>query len=374
MKCPSLRVMAGMAIITVMGSCPGDILNRLNSPLDPHAPAYQGYFTVENADEIQTHTSGTIFSQRFEASEVIGAEAYRLEISAGRDFSTEAIYSGDTFKSNIMAPKANLETGTYYYWRAAAKKDGGWGPWTGWEAFTIVSDDFIYVEGGRFQMGSTTGDSDEEPVHQVTVSTFYMSKYEVTQKEWREVMGSSPSRFSGDNLPVEQVSWYDAVEYCNVLSVQKGLTPVYTINGTSVTANWSANGYRLPTEAEWEYAARGGNSSNGYKYAGGHSPGEVAWYGGNSGGETQPVGRKAPNEMGLYDMSGNVWEWCWDWYGSYSSGSQSNPRGPASGSDRVNRGGSWLSGAGVLRSAYRGGNGPGSSGYNLGFRLVRREF
>ena len=241
-------------------------------------------------------------------------------------------------------------------------------------------ENMVRVEGGSFQMGSPPSESgrfdNEGPQHQVRVSTFYMSRYEVTQKEWREVMGSSPSRFSGDNLPVEQVSWYDAVVYCNVLSVQKGLTPVYTINGTSVTANWSADGYRLPTEAEWEYAARGGNASNGYLYAGSDNADEVAWYRDNSGDATHPVGGKAPNELGLYDMSGNVWEWCWDWYGwdYYESSPSSDPRGPASGSYRVHRGGSWHDRARDLRSANRFDGSPGLSVSIVGFRLVRREF
>ena len=248
---------------------------------------------------------------------------------------------------------------------------------------------FIYVEGGSFQMGSTEGYAHEEPVHTVRVGDFYIGKYEVTQAEWEEVMGSNPSYFKGTNRPVEQVSWYDAVEYCNKRSQREGLTPVYRINGESVTADWNADGYRLPTEAEWEYAARGGNESKGYKYAGSDNVDQVGWYWRNSGdtrldrdwdidkiiannGRTQPVGGKSPNELGLYDMSGNVWEWCWDWKGSYSSGSQTNPKGPGSGRYRVDRGGSWISSAGFLRSAVRHYNSPGDRGNGLGFRLVRQ--
>ena len=309
----------------------------------------------------------------FSWNTVEGAAGYELQIAesrAGVETAPATSVTGTSYTPTSAL--TNLQT---HYWRVRAKDgDGQAGSWSAEHSLNVVDDGFVYVEGGTFQMGSTAGDSDEEPVHQVTVSTFYMSRYEVTQKEWREVMGSSPSRFSGDNLPVEQVSWYDAVEYCNVLSVQKGLTPVYTINGTSVTANWSANGYRLPTEAEWEYAARGGNASNGYLYAGSDNADEVAWYRDNSGDATHPVGGKAPNELGLYDMSGNVWEWCWDWKGSYSSGNQSDPRGPASGSVRVNRGGSWYNSARNLRSANRYGYSPGDSNYSLGFRLVRREF
>ncbi len=280
-----------------------------------------------------------------------------------------------------------------------------------WVERPEAPENFVRVEGGRFRMGSPPSESgrdDDETQHEVRVSSFYMSRYEVTHGQYLEFLnGAGVSaagrlngnevidmddddvafshngtrfRFSGSGYadsigcPVIEVTWYGAVEYANWRSEKEGLKPVYRINGSNVGADWSANGYRLPTEVEWEYAARGGNSSNGYKYAGGHSPGEVAWYDDNSGGKTRPVGRKAPNELGLYDMSGNVWEWCWDWYGSYSSGSQSDPGGPASGSYRVYRGGSWLSSARGLRSANRDGNSPGNSYGNLGFRLVRREF
>ncbi|MDR2923307.1 MAG: formylglycine-generating enzyme family protein, partial [Treponema sp.] len=200
-------------------------------------------------------------------------------------------------------------------------------------AQTPVPANFVRVEGGTFQMGSNSGNDDEKPVHTVTVKSFSIGKYEVTQKEWYEVMGSNPSYFKGDNRPVECVSWYDAVEYCNKRSEKEGLTPAYTIdksgkdpNNTNgdddikwlVRRNRNANGYRLPTEAEWEYAARGGNGSPGnYTYSGSNTAGEVAWYSSNSGGSTHDVGTRAANNLGIHDMSGNVYEWCWDWYGSY---------------------------------------------------------
>ena len=215
-------------------------------------------------------------------------------------------------------------------------------------------------------MGSTAGDDDEKPVHTVRVDSFYMGKYEVTQEEWQEVMGSNPSRFKGTNRPVEGVSWYDVVAYCNKRSYREGRTPVYQINGERVRASWTADGYRLPTEAEWEYAARGGNESRGYEYAGGDNADQVGWYGDNSGDKTQPVGGKSPNELGIYDMSGNVWEWCWDRYGGYSYGSQTNPKGASSGPRRVLRGGSWYLYAGYLRSAYRHVSSPDYSSSNFG--------
>jgi formylglycine-generating enzyme required for sulfatase activity len=228
---------------------------------------------------------------------------------------------------------------------------------------------FVRVPGGTFRMGSDNGDSDEKPVHTVTVSAFYMGKTEVTQKEYQALMGNNPSSFKGDNLPVETVTWLDAVAYCNARSRKEGLSPAYTINGETVSWNRSANGYRLPTEAEWEYAAKGGGKDS-FEYSGGNSVDSVAWYSGNSGNKTHPVGTKQPNSLGLYDMSGNVWEWCWDWYDSYSSGNQTDPTGASSGTYRVTRGGSWGNDAALARSAYRDGDTPSGRYYDLGFRLV----
>jgi formylglycine-generating enzyme required for sulfatase activity len=242
----------------------------------------------------------------------------------------------------------------------------------------------VRVEGGTFTMGSNSGDSDEKPVHTVTVKSFNLSKYPVTQKEWYEVMGTTVRQQrdmanktyslagEGDNYPMYFVSWHEAIEYCNKRSINEGLTPAYSGTGNNITCNWNANGYRLPTEAEWEYAAKGGNRDPMvYEYAGSNSVDSVAWYNGNSGNSTQPEGRKAPNSLGLYDMSGNVWEWCWDWYGSYSSGAQTDPRGASSGSYRVLRGGGWFSSARDVRSANRGSYAPSSQYTYLGFRVVR---
>jgi formylglycine-generating enzyme required for sulfatase activity len=240
-------------------------------------------------------------------------------------------------------------------------------------------------------MGSTNGEEWEKPVHTVTVKSFYMEKYEVTQKEWREIMGttvqqqqvmadkSGPLPRTGDNYPMYYVNWYEAVEYCNRLSLKEGLVPAYRGSGDSIVCDFNATGYRLPTEAEWEYAAKSGNKHFlSYEYSGGNSVDRVAWYDGNSGRVAHPVGTKQPNDLELYDMSGNVWEWCWDWYSnSYYSGSPgSNPVGPAgpasSGTYRVVRGGSWGKGAAFVRSAYRGVNTPSDRHNNLGFRLVRQ--
>jgi formylglycine-generating enzyme required for sulfatase activity len=239
---------------------------------------------------------------------------------------------------------------------------------------TSIPAGFVLVPAGTFSMGSTNGESNEKPVHQVTISkAFYMSDHEVTQKEWVEIMGSNPSWFKGDNLPMEQVSWYDAIEYCNKRSIKEGLTPVYSGSGNNIRCDFKASGYRLPTEAEWEWAAKGGDKDFMiYEYSGSNSVDGVAWYSGNSGSRTHAVKTKGANGLGLYDMSGNVWEWCWDWYGSYSSGSQTDPAGVAGGSNRVLRGGSWYDYAQSVRSAYRSYYTP-SYGYGiLGLRLVRQ--
>ena len=210
----------------------------------------------------------------------------------------------------------------------------------------------IYVEGGIFAMGSTNGDDDEKPIRNVTLDSYYIGETEITQAQWRAVMGSNPSSYEGDNHPVEKVSWNDAQAFCKKLSELTGKR------------------YVLPTEAQWEYAARGGNQSKGYNYSGSNNIDEVAKY--DSSGGHSNVKSKKPNELGIYDMSGNVWEWCSDWYSSssYSSLSQPNPQGPSSGSYRVLRGGSWSCSAGYCRVAYRGSYNPSNIRYDCGFRVV----
>ena len=216
-----------------------------------------------------------------------------------------------------------------------------------------VSFTMIPVEGGVFQMGSTTGNSGEKPVHQVTVSSFSIGQTEVTQELWQAVMGSNPSFFSGSKRPVEQVSWNDCHTFITKLNQLTGKT------------------FRLPTEAEWEYAARGGNKSKGYVYSGSNEIDDVAWSFSYSSSTTHDVAIKSPNELGIYDMSGNVWEWCQDWYGSYSSDSQTNPTGPTSGSFRVERGGCWNGTAMVCRVANRSYDTPTVANNNKGLRLAQ---
>lgn len=258
--------------------------------------------------------------------------------------------------------------------------------------FTVngVSFEMVAVKGGTFTMGATSEQGSdayncERPTHSVTLDDYYIGKFEVTQELWEAVMGSNPSSFKGSKLPVEQVSWYEAVEFCNRLSEERGRSPYYSIEKSrkdpnnkneddalkwTVRVNPNADGFRLPTEAEWEYAARGGNRSKHYKYSGSSSINDVAWYNGNSGSETHAVGTKSPNELGIYDMSSNVWEWCHDWYGSYGSGSQTNPQGPSSGSHRVLRGGSWNDSARNCRVSLRYNFAPDFRIINGGFRLV----
>jgi formylglycine-generating enzyme required for sulfatase activity len=250
-------------------------------------------------------------------------------------------------------------------------------------ALFAQSDSFVKIPGGTFIMGSPENEArrgDDENQHKVTVSAFSIGKREVTQKEWQDVMRSNPARNKGDNLPVEYVTWFDAVEYCNKRSVKEGLTPAYTISGEgsdrNVEWNRSAGGYRLPTEAEWEYAAKGGNGSpGGFTYSGGNTADSVAWFNDNSGDKTHPVGTKAANSLGLYDMSGNVSEWCWDRFGYYSGLEETDPEGaPASssmGTFRVTRGGGYSASAGNVRSAVRSYAKPSNKSRNTGFRVVR---
>ncbi|WP_339261189.1 SUMF1/EgtB/PvdO family nonheme iron enzyme [Paenibacillus sp. FSL R5-0749] len=254
-----------------------------------------------------------------------------------------------------------------------------------------LNDDMVFVEGGAFKSSKTSFTNKNE-----TLDSFYIGKYEVTQKEWMEIMGENPSGFKGDDLPVEMVSWYDAVEYCNQKSIKENLKPYYNIDKDNldtnnhnendnikwnVTINEGANGYRLPTEAEWEYAASGGQKSLDYTYSGSNNPDEVAWYWINAGeniltgdwswpaiesnrNQTKKVGTQKANELGIYDMSGNVREWCWEWY--------SDPEGPNQ-TWRVVKGGGWMGGVNNNEIAFRGKFDANGFGPDQGFRIVRGE-
>lgn len=255
------------------------------------------------------------------------------------------------------------------------------------EIIREIADDMVLVSENSFEMGDSNGEADEMPVKKVTVNDFYISKYEVTQKQWIAIMESNPGNFfECENCPVERVNWYDAILFCNVLSKLSGYTPFYKVNETqdksnhnfydhikwTVTIQENANGYRLPTEAEWEFAASN-QSEN--QFAGSDDTGEVAWTLSDSNGSPHPVGQKKPNKLGLYDMSGNVWEWCYDWYspGYYTTDENSNPKGPEEGQLRIIRGGGWMSHAIHSRVHNRDRDAADNKNNFTGFRIVRNQ-
>ena len=347
--------------------------------------------------------------------------------TGGADITDYTVY-WDTKATVTVAPDTNkkstgnadtsllvdgLINGLSYYFIVTATNSAGESPGSIDEA-TVERLGYALAEGGTFKMGSPDdeieADSNEKPQHDVTVSSFYISKYETTHAEYIEFLNSAEEKADGtkdgyrfiymyedtsaveniggefrfkdgvtmfptSDTPVAHVTYWGAMMYANWLSNQAGLTPVYTIGttveGPTATASWEANGYRLPTEAEWEYAAKGGDQSMGYKYAGSDNVDKVGWYSSNSCFSTHPVGQKEDNELGLYDMSGNVSEWCWDRYGEYLPESQTNPKGSTD-LYRVLRGGDWENDAVDLRSATRNSLHPTFTNNSTGFRLVRR--
>ena len=311
---------------------------------------------------------------------------------------------------------ANVSTGT--------GKSMNWDAGANWNEqatsqmqFRVTADDlqgppipegFALIPAGSFQMGDQSNPpvvvGPELPVHGVFVSAFYMAKYEVTKELWKAVRewgltdGYTDLYYGGGGVPTQPVrslTWYDMVKWCNACSEKEGLTPCYTVSGTiyktgqsdSVVCNWAANGYRLPTEAEWEKAARGGLVGKNFPWGNTITHSQANYlstanfaydvsptrgYHPASGPAPSPVGSFAENGYGLYDMAGNVWEWCWDWYGNYTADSQTDPQGSATGSSRVLRGGNWYDGANYCRTACRYPFGPSQSNSNIGFRIVRR--
>jgi formylglycine-generating enzyme required for sulfatase activity len=258
---------------------------------------------------------------------------------------------------------------------------------------TTKANGMVSIPGGTFQMGGTL-DNSEQPVHSVMVSAFYMDATDVTQGSFRQLMGYNPSFCTGNRMrPVEMVTWFDAALYCNARSRHEGKDTVYSYSSVTrnsqrctglagVTADFSKNGYRLPTEAEWEYACRAGSATDYYwgRNCPPSSPADtlaidsnVVWWHDNAPNGTQPVATRKPNAWGLYDMIGNVSQWCNDWFGSYSGGDQIDPTGPSTGKFRVLRGGSWRENDIPLRAAYRNNNFPNNMNHFYGFRCVRRR-
>jgi len=271
---------------------------------------------------------------------------------------------------------------------------------------SVLATGMVQIPAGTFTMGPDIWNNDA--TFTATLSAFKMSKYEITQEQYQEVMGNNPSYFDGGptggddtrprepaegeiqgKRPVETVTWFDAIEFCNKLSVKEGYNPVYTITERTpetgypitfamVTVNWTANGYRLPTDAQWEYACRAGSTTDYYFGDDVTKLGEYAWYSANSSDneyaanrKTHEVGKKNPNDFGLYDMHGNVWEWCWDWWGDYPTEAKTDYTGVVAGTNRVERGGSWVNSAVDLVSAVRSYVPPVYRGVNLGFRVAR---
>lgn len=245
---------------------------------------------------------------------------------------------------------------------------------------TGPTPEMVFIQGETFNNGTSS----------VTLSSYYISTYEITQLEYQNVMNYDPSYYNGETRPVENVTWFNAIEYCNILSIQKGFTPCYNYSsyGTNPTnwpsnwdsnsnnhiyigCNWNANGFRLPTEMEWMFAARGGIYTHNYTYSGSNDSYSVAWHQANSGNSSHVVGTKAANELGTYDMSGNVWEWVWDIYGEYPTGSQVNPHGSSTGTQRVRRGGSWANTSATCAVSYRYYALPNGDDTDLGFRICR---
>ncbi|MCL2443447.1 MAG: formylglycine-generating enzyme family protein [Treponema sp.] len=317
-----------------------------------------------------------------------------------------SVISG-AINANYVIPNT-LTVGTYYYYCQVTATGGATPVNSSVAKFNVITPiEMVQVPSGSFQLGrnlGTGGGSDETPVSTVNISGFHIGKYPVTQAQYQAVMGTNPSWFHGgsgrepaevqERRPVENVRWYDALVFCNRLSIMEGLTPAYSISGSTNPNDWGAipttwddplratwdtvqivsgsTGYRLPTEAQWEYAAKGGNGSPGnFTYSGSNNPNDVAWYWENNSSiiSTHEVGKKAPNGLGIYDMSGNVQEWCWDWWGSYTSTAKTDPTGAVSGADRVLRGGSINSNVASVRSVFRNRYNPYDRFFSHGFRV-----
>ncbi len=329
---------------------------------------------------------------------VTGATAYDVRVSTTASFAS--VFSSQTALTALSVSVSGLANSTTYYWEVSAANGSETSAWSGAWSFTTIPTGttvmgMVHIAGGTFQMGSNNTALYATPVHSVTVSSFYMDTTDVTQASYQALMGMNPSYFdtgvTAPRRPVEDVNWYGAALYCNARSKHDGYDTVYSYSSkyagsgydtlAGVVIDYTKHGYRLPTEAEWEYACRAGSTTD-YYWGQSYPPQTTAdtaqisahaWWYYNSGYCTHAVATKPANAFGLYDMSGNVWQWCNDWFESYSSGSQTDPTGPSTGSYRVVRGASWYDYRDYLCAASRPYYAyPYFRGYDLGFRCVRR--
>lgn len=331
------------------------------------------YASTINAAEVKNIKPSQVGNRILFEFDVDGSAGEEADVSISLTINGKA-YSSDNLHLEGDFGKTKAGRGKKIYWNVLQDFPKGLNSAfdveinTGGKAFkdSLTGMEFVFVKGGCYQMGDTFGDgyAEEKPVHEVCVDDFYIGKYEVTQGQWKAVMGNNPSSFSscGDNCPIENVSWDDAQDFINRLNQKTENNP---------QAPFGKGEFRLPTEAEWEYAAKSGGKSE--KYSGSNDIDSVAWYSSNSRSKTHPVGQKAANGLGIYDMSGNVREWVSDWYGDkyYGESPKNNPKGPNSGSGRVLRGGSWNDNARSSRTAYRSWGIPDFRVSSFGFRLAR---
>ncbi len=356
-----------------------------------HAPSNLQINSMTESQVMLSWTDNSLFETGFEIEQSSNNGNYALVKIVGANITTTTIAT-------------SFEPTTTYSFRTRAVTTINKSPYSNIPSYNIAATTTVMVPvtGGTFIMGSENSiDKGASPSHSVTLSDFYISNTEIRWGTWDSVyqwaknngytdlpVGRKGYEGGDAKHPVTEVNWYDIVKWCNARSEKEGLMPVYYKSTTFTTVNiykigqtdlqntmvnWSANGYRLPTEAEWEFAARGGNKSNGYMYSGSDTLNKVAWYDKNSGNTTHQGGTKAANELGLYDMSGNVWEWCWDWWGSYSSSAQTNPYGVTTGTYRVLRGGTFLNTENLSRVAGREIDLPSTRYMNEGFRVSRTK-
>ncbi|MDD2957147.1 MAG: flavodoxin [Lachnospiraceae bacterium] len=341
---------------------------------------FVGHYLTQTALKFSAYRKDTDIKEiRMHISQAIVSYMMALAVILCSAFFTPAVQSEQSWQNTTNGEQMSVEKGTDT--DESVEKE------------IMASENFVLIKGGTFYMGSPETEnwrSQDEQQHTVSVSDFYMGAYELTQKEYADVTGSNPSTFTGDELPVENVTWLEAVTYCNLRSEQEGLTPVYQIEGESASWNLGADGYRLPTEAEWEYACKAGTetpfntetsiSAEEANYYG-HYPYEIEENYFEQGNLTTKPGEYrettvavdsfAPNAWGLYNMHGNVSEWVWDYYGSYDTEESTDPTGPATGTLRIYRGGGWNDFAKNMRSAYRATLEPDKGSFNIGIRLVR---